>query len=612
MPYQPIQNYGLIGDMRTAALVGDDASIDWFCYPRFDAPSVFAAILDDAKGGRFQLAPACLRATRKQLYWPDTNVLLTRFLAEEGAAEVRDFMPVDTPGRGGRPRIMRVARSIRGRVPFRLECRPAFAYAREAHTLEIDGHQATFRAEGGLVLRLDSSVPLERDGSAAVASFELEPDEEARFVLHEPDEGGPPCLAEHVGEAFGATVAFWQRWLSRCTYRGRWREVVQRSALALKLLTYEPTGAIVAAPTCGLPERIGGERNWDYRYTWIRDAAFTVYGLMRIGFTEEADAFMSWLGQRCREARPDGAPPLQVVYDIDGCADLPEQELSHLDGYMGSRPVRIGNAAAAQLQLDIYGELLDAAYLSNKYASPTSYDLWVELRRLVDWVCENWRRPDAGIWEMRGGNRHFVYSKLMSWVALDRGLRLAEKRSLPADRTGWYEARDAIYRDIMEHGWSESRGAFVQAYGEETLDASNLIMPLVFFLAPTDPRMIRTLEAIRAPLGRGGLRADGLVFRYDSERSRDGLEGTEGAFNMCSFWLVEAMTRAGRADRGLLREARLQFEHMLGYANQLGLYAEETGSRGEALGNFPQAFTHLALISAAFNLDRALNQPGGP
>jgi GH15 family glucan-1,4-alpha-glucosidase len=401
-------------------------------------------------------------------------------------------------------------------------------------------------------------------------------------------------------------VNYWQRWLSKCTYTGRWRETVYRSALTLKLLTFEPTGAIVAAPTCSLPETLGGIRNWDYRYTWIRDAAFTLYGLLRIGFTEEADGFMRWLEARVGEIEADGS--LQIVYGIDGRHDLKEQTLDHLDGYRGSRPVRIGNGAYGQLQLDIYGELLDALYLYNKYVMPIGYDAWTRIRRRLDWLCENWQRPDEGIWEMRGGQRHFVYSKLMCWVAMDRGLRLAEKRSFPADRARWLAVRNRIYEEVMAKGWSATRRSFVQHYDSESLDASNLIMPLVFFMSPNDPRMLSTLEAMNRSPKRGGLVSDGLVYRYDSETGEDGLHGREGTFNMCTFWLVEALTRAGRVDRAKLTEARLLFEHMLGYANHVGLYAEEIGGSGEALGNFPQAFTHLALISAAFNLDRALGQ----
>ena len=404
---------------------------------------------------------------------------------------------------------------------------------------------------------------------------------------------------------FKRTVEYWRRWISKCAYTGRWREMVHRSALALKLLTYSPTGAIVAAPTCSLPEIIGGTRNWDYRYTWIRDAAFTLYGFLRIGLTDEASMFMDWIDARCHELNPDGS--LQIMYGIDGRHILTEEILGHMEGYKGSSPVRIGNGAYNQLQLDIYGELMDSVYLFNKYGSLISSELWSDLRRLINWISENWQREDQGVWESRGGPRHFVYSKLMSWVALDRGLRLADKRSFPADREKWLKVRDRIYEEIMARGWSPKREAFVQHYESESLDASNLMMPLVFFLSPSDPRMLKTLDAIYQLPEKGGLVSNSLVYRYNMKEVYDGFEGAEGTFNICTFWLVEALTRAGRLDKTRLDEARLIFERMLGYANHLGLYAEETGPSGEAMGNFPQAFTHLALISAAYNLDRTLD-----
>ncbi len=607
MPYQPIENYGLIGNMRSAALVGMDGSIDWLCLPHFDSPSVFAAILDDHKGGRFKIAPVEAAATQKQFYWPDTNILVTRFLCASGVGQVIDFMPVKCRGSEDRPSpLVRRVQAVRGHMTFHVECRPAFNYARDAHRTILSDRGAAFDAPD-MQLSLVSPVPLRQDGPGVCAELTVQEGEVVAFILHQAEspEITAAAFPDHQGEElFEETVAYWRRWLGHCTYAGRWREIVHRSCLTLKLLTFEPTGAIVAAPTCSLPEALGGGRNWDYRYTWIRDAAFTIYALLRVGFSEEAAAFMRWLEARCHELAPDGS--LQVMYGIDGRHRLTEETLDHLEGYKGSRPVRIGNAAYNQLQLDIYGELLDSVYLYNKYGSPISYDLWMHLRRLVNWVCDHWQQPDEGVWETRAGRQHFVYSKLMCWVALDRGLRLADKRSFPAERDRWLKVRDTIYEEIMAKGWSRSRQAFVQHYGSEALDASTLMMPLVFFLSPSDPRMLKTMDAMVRLPHKGGLMSNSLVYRYNLDHSPDGLDGEEGTFNICTFWLVEALTRAGRNDPARLQQARLMFEQMLGYASHLRLYAEETGHHGEALGNFPQAFTHLALISAAFNLDRAL------
>jgi GH15 family glucan-1,4-alpha-glucosidase len=604
--YQPIENYGVIGNMRTAALVGIDGSIDWLCLPHFDSPSIFAAILDDRKGGRFRIAPARDHLRRKQYYWPGTNILITRFLHADGVGEVEDYMPVG--GCAEPDALVRRVRMVRGEFTFRLECRPAFDYARAVHATHLTEHGVQFDGPG-MSLGLAASVALTPDGTGVTAEFTLREGECATFVLRRLGAAGDhracPGFAA-AEEMFRETVGYWRRWLSNCTYKGRWREMVERSALALKLLSFEPTGAIVAAPTCSLPESIGGPRNWDYRYTWIRDAAFTLYSLQRIGLTDEAVRFKGWLKDRWQNADGRGTGPLQPIYGIDGRADLAEQTLDHLEGYRGSGPVRIGNGAHQQLQLDIYGELMDAVYLHNKYVEPIGYDGWSRLRHLLDWLCDNWRRDDESIWEVRGGPRSFVYSKYMCWVALDRGLRLADKRSFPADRPRWLAVRDEIYEQVMNQGWNSSRQAFVQSFGSDALDASSLLMPLVFFMAPNDPRMHSTIDAIRRPLDQGGLSANGLVYRYDPAAAPDGLPGREGTFNMCSFWLVEALTRAGRTDRARLEDARLLFEQMLGYANHLGLYGEQTGNSGEALGNFPQAFTHLGLISAAFNLDRAL------
>ncbi len=665
MSYQPIENYGLIGNMRTTALIGLNASIDWFCHPRHDSPSIFAAILDGQKGGHFKIESTVSQDNHKQFYYPETNILITRFLCDCGVGEVVDFMPLGNSTVHNW--IVRQVRTVRKEISFRAECYPAFDYGRAAHkTITTDTGVRFFCDEDPCkgdndpvenpaeaqcqCFELVTEVPLTIDDRGAFAEFTLKEGETATFIFKPATNQSDDCevadyeeiaeksdrpintrkarqqdgqiqparslsqaqldnLNQTAEQFFNETTDYWRKWLSQCVYTGRWRRQVERSALALKLMTYEPTGAIIAAPTTSLPEHVGGKRNWDYRYTWIRDAAFTVYALMRIGFTTEARDFMGWLEARCQELGKGGS--LEVMYRIDGKLDLEEDFLDHLEGYKGSQPVRIGNSAFEQLQLDICGELMDSAYLYNKYGEFISYDFWVHLRYLTNWVCDNWQRKDQGVWESRGGKKDHVYSRLMCWVAVDRGLRLAESRSFPAERSRWEKVRDEIYEEILEKGWDEDRQAFVQAYGEKDLDAGCLIMPLVFFMAPSDPKMLKTIRAVKKPPQEGGLTANSLVYRYnslDSGESSDGLTGEEGTFNLCTFWLVEALTRAGGADPEQLDEARRIFEEMLTYANHLGLYAEETGISGEALGNFPQAFTHIALISAAWNLSEALEK----
>ena len=598
MGYLPIEDHGIIGNLHTAALVGSEGTIDWLCLPAFDSPSVFAAILDDEKGGHFSLRPE--RYDRaQQLYLPNTNVLLTRFLSPEAVVEVLDFMPVPDKrgGRQNRHRLIRNVRVVRGRMTLEADCRPAFDYARQSHRVSKSKQGVVFEG-AGMRLGLSSDAPLTaEDGGGARSRFTLGDGEQATFVLSALEDGEGPEAALLDGsfeELLQSTLDYWRRWLSRCTYHGRWREEVYRSALALKLMVYAPTGALVAAPTAGLPESLGGSRNWDYRYTWLRDAGFALYALMALGFNEEAGNFMDWLRDRCG----GGAEGLlQPLYGIDGRSRITEEELTHLDGYRGSRPVRIGNDAHGQLQLDIYGAVMDAAYLYNKHGAPLDYDLWQSLRGLMDWLSRNWNQPDEGIWEVRGGRRHFVSSRLMSWVALERAGRISRQRGLPAGDGRWIRERDAIYEEIMDKGYNESRESFVQHYGSDALDASLLLMPLVKFVGPTDPRWLDTLDRIREELAH-----DSLVDRYDvGESASDGFDEAEGSFSMCSFWMVECLTQAGKLD-----EARLSLEKMFSYSNHLGLYAEEIGGSGEALGNFPQAFTHLGLISAATKLDRAL------
>jgi GH15 family glucan-1,4-alpha-glucosidase len=596
--YLPIAEHGIIGDLHTAALVGTDGTIDWYCCPHFDSPSVFGAILDRKRGGHYRIAPAGDNWTPKQLYFPDTNVLITRFLTREGVGEVQDFMPVhDAPGSIFRHRLIRRVLGVRGELTFRVEVEPRFNYGRDPHTIVFHENGVVFRSEG-MSLALETSAPLTLRETGVSCEITLPAGESVTFVLERvPEDYVPrPYSETETREAFDRTIEYWRRWLAKSRYQGRWREVVHRSALTLKLLTYRPTGGIVAAPTTSLPEHLGGGRNWDYRYTWIRDAAFSLYALLRLGFTEEAAAFMDWLRERFREPRTGETGPLQIMYGIDGRSELEEEILDHLEGYRGSSPVRIGNGAAEQLQLDIYGEMIDSLYFYSRHGSPIDHDSWTDLCRVIDWVCENWDQADEGIWEARGERQHYTYSRLMSWVGLDRAVRMSLDRGLPAELAKWQASRDQIYHQIMAKGWHPERQAFVQHYDTEFLDAAVLLMPLVNFVAPTDRRWLSTLDAMGEELV-----SDSLVYRYNVEASPDGLEGEEGTFSICTFWYVEALARAGRVD-----EARLAFEKMLTYANHLGLYSEEIGLTGEALGNFPQAFTHLALISAAFYLDREL------
>jgi GH15 family glucan-1,4-alpha-glucosidase len=593
--YPAIEDHAVIGDLHSVALVCADGTIDWCCLPRFDSPAVFASLLDADRGGSFGVF--CEATRTRQLYMPDSNVLVTRFLGSDSVGEVVDFM-VPRP-EGGPPMrsghlLVRRVQAVRGQVTFTIACRPAFDYGRQSHEVHVpDYGGAVFRCAGaGVDLVLRSSQRFSVDGPTARAAVTLAPGERLDLVLEWNGQSGPLAEGE-VDRLQHYTETHWHNWLRRSRYQGRYREVVERSALMLKLLVYEPTGALVAAPTTSLPESVGGVRNWDYRYTWIRDAAFTLYGLMRLGFTEEAAAFMDWLEARCREV-PQGRG-LQVLYAIDGNPDVPEVTLDHLEGYKGSRPVRVGNSAAGQLQLDIYGELMDSVYLYNKYGQPIGYELWEALGRQLDWLEKNWRQPDDGIWESRGGRRRNTYSALMTWVAFERATRITRQRGLPGPVSRWREAADAAYHAVQRQGWSPDRGAYAGQLDGTTLDASVLVMPLVKFAGPSDPRFVSTLDRIGEELA-----SDSLVRRYEPDGS-DGLPGSEGTFNLCSFWYVEALTRAGR-----VAEGRYVFEKMLTHANHVGLFAEEIGQSGEAIGNFPQAFTHLALISAATNLDRAL------
>ncbi|AMB87641.1 glucoamylase [Pseudomonas agarici] len=598
-PQSAIEAHGIIGDMSSAALINDRGSVDFFCWPAFDSPSIFCALLDSPQAGIFQLAPDLPDARREQIYLPDTNVLQTRWLSAGAVVEITDLLPI-SDDEDDLPMLLRRVRMVSGHATFHMCCAVRHDYARAATRARLDDHDVCFDAPDQPSLRLCADQPLQLRHNAAVATFRLEQGQNAEFLLGGADD---PRIKVGGGDlALQRTLTFWRHWIGRSNYRGRWREAVNRSALVLKLLTSRKHGAILAAATFGLPESPGGQRNWDYRYTWIRDASFTIYAFMRLGYTEEANGFMRWLRGRVGDCS-DQPLKLNILYAIDGTQQLPETELKHLSGHGNARPVRIGNQAYDQIQLDIFGELLDAVYLTNKYGEAISQEGWLHVSQIVDQVCATWDHADVGIWEMRGEKHHFLHSRLMCWVALDRAIRLASKRSLPAPFARWDKTRQAIHSDIWNNFWNREHGHFVQHIGGTGLDGSMLLMPLVRFVGATDPRWLATLEAIEKSLVRAG-----MVYRYrNDDHPIDGLPGTEGAFAACSFWYVECLARAGRVE-----QAHLEFEQLLRYANPLGLYAEEFDPQARHLGNTPQALTHLALISAACFLDRKLSSDMTP
>ena len=598
-----IAEHGLIGDLRTCALVGTDGTIDWFCAPRFDSASVFGAILDQERGGSWQLAPTVDVTRTQQFYFPDTAVLITRFLTPDGVAEVHDFMPVLTENDPHhRQRLVRRVSGVRGTLPLRMRLDAKPDYARQSCGARSSGAGVLITGDG-VRMGLIASTDLTIDGGVVSADVELKTGDTALFVLEMlgDDDEVTADAVDMTDALLDATTSFWRSWLSQSTYTGRWREMVHRSAITLKLLSHEPSGAIIAAPTTSLPAPVGGSRNWDYRYVWMRDAGFSLYALLHLGFIDEARAFTRWMSERLGRHSESGDPgygelgPLRVLYDIDGNVPADEIHLDHLRGHRDSVPVRVGNAAAGQLQLDIYGEIIDSVYLFNKHGPGISHDAWEDLADVVNWVVDNWDQPDAGMWEVRDDDMPYTTSRLMCWVAIERAIRIARARGLPGDIAAWSNARDEIYHRIMDKSWNAELEAFTQTEGGTALDAGVLLMPMVKFLSPADPRFLSTLAAVEEHLV-----TDSLVFRY--EPGTDGLDGEEGTFSICSFWYVEALTRAGRLD-----DAQLALEKMYTYANHVGLYAEQVSATGDQVGNFPQAFTHLALISAATNLDRALD-----
>jgi GH15 family glucan-1,4-alpha-glucosidase len=586
-----ISDYGVIGDLHTAALVGSHGGIDWCCAPRFDSPSIFAALLDPANGGTWRIAPTGA-ATSEQRYLPGTNILVTTFRAAAGGVvEVTDLMPVGPARRHG-TEVLRRVHCTRGTVEVEVLFAPCFDYGQRRAQLHrrSAGVLATDDDDDVATVASAPDVPWELGDGSATARLTLAAGDRSWFILRFDDDEVHPVDAYHPQEKLDATARWWDAWSARLRYEGPYRQAVERSALALKLCCFEPSGAVVAAPTTSLPEAAGGTRNWDYRYAWLRDSAFVVYALDRLGFDAEANAFVQFLKRACRRA---GAKHLQIMFGVDGRRDLPEQVLEHLAGYRGARPVRIGNAAVGQFQLDVYGELLETANIWRRH-HPMSEGAWKMFRGLVDWTADHWREPDHSIWEPRLEPRHYVFSKVMAWVALDRGARIARDLGLAGDVDRWRREAAALHAEVLDRGWDPERQTFVQAYGEAPLDAAVLVIPKVRFLPRTDPRIRTTLAAIRKELA---TTCEELVYRY---RGPDGIEGTEGAFVICSCWMIGDLAMTGEH-----AEAERLFRLLLHRSSPLGLFAEEIDpATGEQLGNYPQALSHAAIINTAYLLER--------
>eukprot|EP00834_Sanchytrium_tribonematis_P003989 NODE_176_length_14102_cov_0.889595.p1 type:complete len:660 gc:universal NODE_176_length_14102_cov_0.889595:4627-6606(+) len=645
MPSQ-IENYGIIGNLHTCALVNDVGSIDMFCAPYFDSPSIFCKSLDE-NGGFFRVQPdfSADAHTVKQRYLPGTNTLATRWLTNQCAVELMDLFVIPTHAMHQLQipdyedwMILRQVQVTRGTSVIEIDCIPAFNYARQTHTTQISDNFASFKTKpidielknipDGIKYEYCSNpkacneifvfmiihtpggekrirweyFPVKDDQCGIQTSVHLNENEILWVCMtnRKQEFGHAELLQQYI-----ETNNYWRRWISKLTYNGKWQENMDRSALVLKLLTFYPTGAIVAAPTFSFPEELGGERNWDYRYIWVRDSSFTMYALIRLGLLEEAKSCLKFFQHVCRYRKPDGG--LYIMYTIHGCPFIPEQELNHLAGFCGSSPVRIGNGAWDHVQLDIYGELMDAIYLYNKFGVPISYDMWLVCCDLVNYVVKNYDSKDMSIWEVRGEQQHFLYSKVMCWVALDRALRLMEKRNLPCeDAPHWKAARDSLYREIMEKGYNKESNFFKQSYSSDALDASTMIMSLVFFCPATDPRVINTVSKILQPVEKGGLMRNRLILRYDTNITKDGLRGDEGAFLMTTFWTIETVIRIAEFQPEIVDKLVGWFEEVMQYMSPLGLFSEEISKDGLLLGNYPQAFSHLAFISCVYRLDQLL------